>query len=166
MDLGAAKGSLVGESEKAIRRAFEIVKTMGGNDVLFIATCNKLETLPPEFQARFNLGTWMWDSPTKEERKVIWDIQRKAFNINEKDKTPNDEDWVGRDIRNCCQMSWMLNTNLKEASEFISIAGKTAKPQIESLRKLAAKSGFRSASYPGAYCEPRKEEGRKLSLEN
>ena len=44
-DTGAAKGSLVGESEKYIRAAFKAVQAIGGNRVHVIATCLEKNTL-------------------------------------------------------------------------------------------------------------------------
>jgi hypothetical protein len=165
LDLGAVKGSLLGESEARIRRVMQILKAMGGKNVLFMATCNRLDTMPPELQRRFWLGTWFWDLPTAEEKKRIWEIQRARYGIpeavkNVPNKAPADTDWTGSDIRNCCRMSWVCNIPLIEASQRITLAAKTSAAQIQALREFAEKSGFRSASMPGAY---RQNKGEKLS---
>ena len=46
-----------------------------------MATANRLETLPPEFQRRFNLGIWYFDVPSEEEREAIWEIQTARFGL-------------------------------------------------------------------------------------
>jgi hypothetical protein len=51
MDMGAMQGSLVGESQKAIRANMKVIKSMAGRGgVLFIATMNKLQVIPPELR--------------------------------------------------------------------------------------------------------------------
>lgn len=165
LDLGAVKGSLVGESEQKIRRVLDILKTVGGENVLIMATANRLDTIPPELIRRFWLGTWFWDLPTDEERKAIWTIQRKRFQIPDSDATPVDTGWTGSDIRNCCQMAWITRTTLMKAADRISLVGKSARQQIETLRTLAEQSDWRSANLPGAYRRPKKvEEIRSVSL--
>jgi len=165
-DLGSLRGSLVGESEAKVRKWVEIIKAIGGKNVLFIATANRLDTLPPELQRRFWLGTWFWDSPDAEERKRIWEIQRERYQIAKEDKQPKDEEWVGSDIRNCCRLAWACGSTLQEASTRITLAAKSSKTSIESLRTLAEQSGFRCANKPGAYKRSSEAKGRKFSLEN
>jgi SpoVK/Ycf46/Vps4 family AAA+-type ATPase len=134
-DLGAARASLVGESERRIRTMMDIIQAVGGKDVLFLATANRLDTLPPELQRRFNLGIWYFDVPTQEERAAIWKIQTKRFGVECRD-LPDDSGWVGSDIRNCCQTAYMLETSLKKAAEWITLVGRTARADIERLRDL------------------------------
>src|ERR671914_623725 len=67
------------------RAIMNIIKAVGGRDGLWLATANRLETLPPELQRRFNLGIWYFDVPSKEERAAIWAIQRKRFGIESND---------------------------------------------------------------------------------
>jgi SpoVK/Ycf46/Vps4 family AAA+-type ATPase len=164
LDLGAVKGSLVGESEQKIRRTLDIIKTVGGQDVLFMATCNRMDTLPAELQRRFWLGTWFWDVPSQEERAQIWKIQRARFQINAQDVQPNDDGWTGSDIRNCCQMAYITADTLTGAAERITLVGRASKPLIDSLRDLAERSDFRSANLPGAYRKPQQRVAtRKIS---
>lgn len=163
-DLGAARASLVGESEKRIRSMMEILRAVGGQDVLFMATANRLDTLPPELQRRFNLGIWFFDVPSPAERKAIWDIQTKRFELEVQD-LPDDTGWVGSDIRNCCQTAYMLQTSLKKAAAWITLVGRTARADIERLRDLAENLGFLSANQPGVYRRPAKEtNGRAIKV--
>lgn len=155
-DLGATKASLVGESEQRIRRLVDVLKSLGGDRVCILGTCNKLGVMPPELLRRFNHGIWYFEVPTKAERKLIWDIQIKAFDLEEQ-KLPDDTDWVGSDIRNCCEKTWMLNCSLVEAADYITVSGRVSMPDIVQLRKLAEESQFRSASVKGPYVQNVKE---------
>ncbi|MCI0742181.1 MAG: AAA family ATPase [Gemmataceae bacterium] len=162
-DLGAARASLVGESERRIRSMMDIIRAVGGQDVLFLATANRLETLPPELQRRFNLGIWYFDVPSQEERAAIWKIQTKRFGLECTD-LPDDTGWVGSDIRNCCQTAYMLSTSLKKAAEWITLVGRSARADIERLRDMAENLGFLSANHPGVYRRMKETNGRAIKL--
>jgi SpoVK/Ycf46/Vps4 family AAA+-type ATPase len=162
-DLGAARASLVGESERRIRTMMDIIGAVGGKDVLFLATANRLDTLPPELQRRFNLGIWYFDVPSDKERTAIWKIQTKRFGLECGD-LPDDAGWVGSDIRNCCQTAYMLSTSLKEAAQWITLVGRTARADIERLRDLAENLGFLSANQPGVYRRVKETNGRAIKL--
>jgi len=165
-DLGAARASLVGESERRIRTMMDIIQAVGGRDVLFLATANRLDTLPPELQRRFNLGIWYFDVPSAPERAAIWKIQASRVGLELRD-LPDDAGWVGSDIRNCCQTAYMLNTSLKKAAEWITLVGRTARADIDRLRDLAENLGFLSANQPGAYRrakDARESNGRAIKL--
>ncbi len=162
-DLGSAKASLLGESERRIRAITSIIQTVGGQDVLFMATANRLETLPPEFQRRFNLGIWYFDVPSEEEREAIWEIQTVRFGLADSG-TPDDEGWVGSDIRNCCQTAYMLNCSLKEAAQWITLVGRTARADIERLRDMAENLGFLCANRPGVFRRFTETTGRAIQV--
>lgn len=156
-DLGAMKGSLVGQSEKAIREAQKKALSIGGNKILVIATCNKLDVLPPELRRRFASGIWFFDLPTKEEKPGIWkvhaskyltDITSDVFEVEL--NYVDDTDWTGAEIRNCCKIAWQLDCSLLEASEFVIPVAKSNPDGIKKLRD-AATGRWLSASYPGPY---------------
>ena len=50
LDLGAAKGSLVGQSEHQLRDALKVVTAVSNGKSLWIATCNSIADLPPELR--------------------------------------------------------------------------------------------------------------------
>lgn len=165
-DLGACRASLVGESERKVRQVMDTIRSIGGKDVLFLATCNRMDTLPPELQRRLStVGTWFFDTPSATEREAIWRIQMKRFGV-EPQAIPVDEGWVGSDIRNCCRTSYLTGSSLIEASQMITIAGKVSLPDIIKLRDLAARSGFLSASSPGQYSKTNfsTPQSRKISV--
>lgn len=162
-DLGACRASLVGESERRIRTVMQVINAIGGKNVMFLATANRLDTLPPELQRRFSLGCWFFDTPTKDERASIWKIQASRFGIDLDQKIPNDNGWTGSDIRNCCRVAWLTASSLIEASQMITVAGKVSLPDIQKLRELADRSGFLSANQPGQYKKPAAASERAIA---
>jgi hypothetical protein len=162
-DLGAARASLVGESERKIRTMIQIIEAIAGQDVLFLATAHRLDTLPPELQRRFNLGIWYFDLPTPTGRQAVWKIQAKKFGVPLQDM-PTDEGWVGSDIRNCCQTAYMLNCSLKKAAQWVTLVGRSARADIERLREMAETLGFLSANNPGTYRRVKETNGRAIQV--
>lgn len=150
MDLGAMKGSLVGESEAAIRGAMRVVRGVAGERVFVIATCNKLDALPPELRRRFRSGIWFFDLPTRTESDAIWKINIRKYKLDEKQERPNDHNWTGAEIRNCCEQAYMLRCTLSEAAQFIVPVASADPDSIERLRTLAHMR-FLSASQKGLY---------------
>lgn len=150
LDLGAMKGSLVGESEQRVRTALKVISAVSDDSPLFIATCNSLVALPPELRRRFTLGIFFFDLPTAEERAKIWAIYRRVYEIEDNDPAPVDDGWTGAEIKTCCELSWRLNIPLREAAKYIVPVSKASAEAINQLRQLAD-GRFISASRPGVY---------------
>jgi hypothetical protein len=159
LDLGAMKGSLVGESERNIRQAMKVIDSVSAGRPLYIATCNQIGALPPELLRRFTLGTFFFDLPTTEERAEIWKAYLKKFDLKDDPNTVNHEGWTGADIFNCAQRAWMFKCSLAEAAEYATPVCKTAPLKIEALRNLA-NGAFISASYAGLYQKPGTESAK------
>lgn len=158
LNMSALKTKELGESERNWRTALDIIKTVGGANVLWHATANRLETIPGELLRRFKLGTWFWDIPTEEDRRKIWDILLKQYGLNAKQPKPPDEGWTGSDIRDCVEMAWQCNSTLVDAASNISIAGVINRVLIEKLRDEAQIKGYRCARNSGAYIRPEKRQ--------
>lgn len=150
LDLGAMKGSLVGQSEQQIRAAMKVIKAVAGQGAYWIATCNRMESLPPELRRRFTDGIRFFDIPDEVEKASIWAIMRKKYKISERDAQPDDHQWTGADIRNVCALAYRLKTTLRKASTYITPVAKSDPQSIDRLRRLAHKS-FLSASKEGLY---------------
>jgi hypothetical protein len=165
-DLGAMKGSYVGQSEQQMRAAIKTVKAVGGEQVYFVATCNSLDRLPPELKRRFSDGIWMFDLPSKEERESIWKICLAKYGLAEGDR-PNDNRWVGSDIETCCSLAWRLDISLQEASCFLTPVFQSDPEAVRRLQKMA-EGKFLSASYPGNYMIPDEEvlSGRQIDIDS
>jgi hypothetical protein len=153
LDLGAMKGSLVGQSEQQIRAAMKIIRAVAGKHAYWVATCNRMESLPPELRRRFTDGVWFFDTPDAQERASIWTIMRKKFQIASQDVAPADDCYTGADIRNVCAIAYRLKIPLKKAATYITPVVKADPQSIERLRKLAHQA-FLSASHEGLYHIP------------
>lgn len=153
IDSGAMKASLVGASEGLVRGAVKAIEAMAGpGGAFFVATCNKLEALPPEFRRRFTMGIWFFDLPTKEERRQIWLVNLGKYDLvkTKPGDMPDDTDWTGADIRNVCDIAWRLRITPKEAANYIVPVAKSDPEAIDRLRRQAH-GRFLSASKPGVY---------------
>src|SRR3990167_2742180 len=153
IDSGAMKASFVGASEALVRGAVKAIEAMAGpGGAFFVATCNKLEALPPEFRRRFTMGIWFFDLPTKEERRQIWLINLEKYGLikTKPGDMPDDTDFTGADIRNVCDIAWRLNITPKAAAQYIVPVAKSDPEGIDRLRRQAH-GRFLSASKPGVY---------------
>lgn len=162
IDTGSMKGSLVGESERRIRTAMEVFKAVSQGKGLFIATCNKIASLPPELRRRFTLGTFFVDLPTETEREKIWPMYAGKFELPDK-AFPDSDEWTGAEIKACCDVAYRTGLPLKDAAAFIVPVAKSAPDQVAALRKMA-EGRFIDASLPGVYTAERKTvtTGRKF----
>lgn len=167
IDTGAMKDSLVGGSEARIRTAMEVFKAVSQGKGLFIATCNKISSLPPELRRRFTLGTFFVDLPTEEDRATIWPIWIKRFDLAKKQPLPDCDGWTGAEIRACCDVAFRTGLPLKDAARYVVPVIKSAPEAVESLRKLAS-NRFINAAKPGVYrYEPaatQAQTGRKIEV--
>lgn len=155
-DINSMKTADLGGSEGNIRRAFKVIRAVSNEKPLFIATCNSLITLPPELKRRFNLPTFYFDLPSKDERDSIWKIYIRKYGLDEQD-LPKGPHWTGAEIRTCCDLAWRLNVPLKEAGQYIVPIAQSAADVIESMRRQAT-GRFLSASYKGVYTSPIPED--------
>jgi hypothetical protein len=156
MDLGGMKGSLVGESETNIREALKVIDAVSGCKGLVVATCNKLDILPPELRRRFTNGIWFFDLPDAEERETIWQINLERYGLDSAQARPEDHDWTGAEIRNACKLAWRFREPLTSVAQFIVPVAKADSAGLEALRK-AADGRWLSASYAGSYSLGKKQ---------
>jgi hypothetical protein len=153
LDLGAAKGSLVGESERKIRQALKVASGVaGGGRILVVGTCNRIAALPPELRRRYTMGTWMFDLPTEQGRSAIWKLYLERYEIKDRN-LPDDTDWTGAEIRNVCELASNLGIKLEQAAQYIVPVAKSAPEAVRDLRELAD-SRFLNAAAPGVYRKP------------
>lgn len=155
-DLGAMKGSLVGESEGRIREALSMVKAVSGGRTLWMATANSLDRIPPEMRRRFRYGTWYFPSPDLEERQAIWSLYCARFGLDSMDAVDLfDRAWTGAEIETCCDLAAQTGMSLVEASEFVApVSGDPkVRASMEALQSLAD-GAFLSVSKPGVWRRP------------
>lgn len=163
LDLGAMKGSLVGESEIYVRAAMAVLYAMGGEGVFFMATCNGIDRIPPEVQRRFRYGKWYFDLPDRAEKDVIWRLQLARYKHAADLELPGDHNWTGAEIRNCCELAQRMGCSLKEAARYIVPVAQSDPGAIERLRDLADEK-FLSASYEGVFKKQRLPDPSELPM--
>jgi hypothetical protein len=149
---------IAGQSESNTRNALKAVEGLAAGPPLIIATCNKLDVLPPELRRRFTLGIWYFDPPTSAERDAIWLYQLREHDLQPTGvERPDDTNWTGAEIRNCCRIAAQLDITIKEAAAYVVPLAKAEPKALESLRTTAT-GRFLSASSPGTY-KPAQEFG-------
>ncbi len=153
-DFGGMQASRVGESGQNLRTALQVVEAVTDNNPLVIATCNSLSSLPPELRRRFTLGTFFFDLPDAEGRRLIWNLYLSKYKIT--GDLPEDLEWSGADIENCCCNAAENRVSLKEAAEYIVPTGISSRDQIRQLR-LQASGKYIDAAKPGPYIFEDKE---------
>ena len=109
------------------------------SDVFFVATCNDISKLPPEFARaeRFD-GVFFVDLPSAEQRKAIWDIYLALFQLDSSQGRPSDENWTGAEIRSCCRLAALLDVPLMAAAQNVVPVAVTAAESVEKLRSWAS----------------------------
>jgi hypothetical protein len=130
LDLGAMKGSYVGESETNLRAALRLINALGQGNVLLMATTNSLRGLDSAMKSRFS-DTFFFGLPTGEELEPIWDIQKRLYGVS--GTHPLSLGWVGRNVKQCCYKSARLNQSLEDAARTIVPVGVSAAKEIQAL---------------------------------
>jgi hypothetical protein len=157
VDLGEAKGSLVGESQQKIRGVFRTIHALAGpGGAIIVAAANSLpDDIPSELMRRVaELGVYFVDLPDGKERDVIWDIQMKRFGIESSGLDLYfDKDWTGAEIRACCNIATRLNCDIQTAAKRVIPISRSNPESINRLRKQAA-GRWQSANEIGPYVCP------------
>jgi hypothetical protein len=121
------------------------------NDTYVIGTCNEVEGLPPELlrAGRFDAVFFM-DFPSREEKQKIWEIYRTKYTIGIKDPLPDDAQWTGTEISQCCYFASMWEQSLVDAAKCIVPVALASADKIQKLKKYATDK-FLDATYGGLY---------------
>lgn len=155
MDPGRMKAKHVGESEENFAEAFRTFYAIGGSRVIVLATCNKLDILPAELLRRFKLGIYYFDLLTNEERDSLWPVYLKKYDLPLDSPRPDDTDWTGAEIRNCCEIAYLRRKSIADVGRYNIVPVTRSDPKgVEALRATAEERQFFSASYPGPYRRP------------
>lgn len=135
------------------------------SDVFFIGTANDISRLPPEFTRAERLdGVFFVDLPSAEQRRDIWALYRRQYDIAAHQPTPADEGWSGAEIKSCCRLSALLDVSLTEAARNVVPVSVTSAEAVDRLRTWASGRCL-SADQPGIYQRPAAEKSarRKIS---
>ncbi len=151
LDMGALKGSLVGQSEQNMRQALKVIHAVSDGRALFIAACNRTESIPPELRRRFSYSSIFFDLPDRDELDSIWRVWRAKYELTKGQcDTVRDDGWTGSEVRNCCLKAWAMECKLSEAATTIVPISRSAADIVQGLRNSAS-GKYISASKPGIY---------------
>lgn len=167
MDLAAMEGGIVGETIANTNNAFKVLDAVSQvKPLLWWATTNNVEALSPELRRRFNLCTFFYDIPDAAERKSIWPIHLKAYELDAKMALPDDSDWTGSEIKSCCQLAKLTKKGLKDVASLVASPLQLSPDSVDFMRSLAH-NRYVSATKGGLYQyselkERQTEQARKL----
>jgi len=148
----ACKGSLVGQTEQNVARAMQVKRSIGGR-AYWVATCNRIDTLPPELLRRFTDGVWYVDLPDASELDALWSLYLAKYGLKADDRPAQCDGWTGADIRNVTRRAARDGVSVIEVAKHHVPSARASRSIIERQRK-AAEGTYVSASYPGAYRMP------------
>jgi hypothetical protein len=132
------------------------------SDVYVVATCNDISKLPPEFsRAERWDATFFLDLPDEAEREAIWKIFLREFELDAKQKKPDDAQWTGAEIRACCRLAALLDLPLVQAAQNVVPLAVTAAESIDRLRSWASGRCL-SARESGIYRRETSNSRRKI----
>ena len=109
LDIGALMGSLVGQTEAALRKALKQIDAMSPCIVM-------IDEIEKCLSTSSNDGIFFVDLPDHTAKQKIWAIYEHEYEIA-KQKHPSDTDWTGAEIKACCRLSKLLDTTLIEAAK-------------------------------------------------
>ena len=153
LDLGGLKGSLVGQSEQAVRQAMKTLRAIGGNRVYFLASCNGVATIPAALRSRFADGLWFFDLMGEDALGELWTYYRQKYGLDMADPVPAVRGWTPREIANCCRAAYRLNCSLADAATTIVPVTIADKAGIDAMR-TQAHGAFLDATKGGTYHNP------------
>jgi hypothetical protein len=128
------------------------------NDTYVVGTCNEVEALPAELlrAGRFDAVFFM-DFPTATEKRSIWNIYLQKYNIDTaKEKLPDDTEWTGTEIEQCCYFAKMWGQSLVEAADCLVPVARASLEKVQKIKQYATDK-FLDATYGGLYTPTRKK---------
>jgi hypothetical protein len=134
------------------------------SDVYLVATCNDISKLPPEFSRaeRFD-GVFFLNLPDAQQRRAIWDLYLRQFELDADQKLPKDDSWTGAEIRACCRLAALLDLPLVQAAQNVVPVAVTAAESVDRLRTWASGRCL-NADQPGIYARQGKQSSSRRKV--
>jgi SpoVK/Ycf46/Vps4 family AAA+-type ATPase len=175
---GASVGAHVGDSGVSVGMFGTLLTWLNDHttDVFFVAAANDITLLPSEFTRaeRFD-RIFFVETPSKQEREVIWDMYLRKYRLSDGLERPEDNLWTGAEVKACCRIAKRLSRiseqPLLEAAKGLVPVAMSAAEVLDARRKIAnnaytdANTGdiYRIPSFGPVQAVPAKK-GRKVSL--
>jgi SpoVK/Ycf46/Vps4 family AAA+-type ATPase len=133
-------------------------------DVFVVASANKIDHLPPEFTRaeRFD-GVFFLDLPGAEERQAIWQLYLRQYELDPRQKLPDDTNYTGAEIRACCRLAALLDLPLVQAAQNVVPVAVTAAESVDKLRSWASGRCL-SSNQPGIYQKEAAQPGPRRKV--
>ncbi len=103
--------------------------------VFAFGCCNSIETLPHQTKSRFDI--LYFGHPNRKAKDQAWDMYTKYYELDEKQKRPDDEWWVPRDIVKCCRQAETLGCSIVKAAAGLTPSYYSDKEELEALMASA-----------------------------
>lgn len=151
--LSGASGSGQSDSGVSSRMLGTLLSYMNDHttNVYLIATCNDISRMPPELTRaeRFD-GIMFLDLPGRTQKDQIWEQYVSLFELDAKQKRPDDTNFTGAEIRSVCRLSSLLDMPLVQAAQNVVPIAVTANESVDRLRNWASGRCL-NAETPGLY---------------
>lgn len=161
--ISGATGSGQGDSGVSSRMLGTLLSWMNDHttNVYLIATCNDVSRMPPELTRaeRFD-GIVFLDLPGRTQKDQIWDQYVSLFELDAKQKRPEDSNFTGAEIRSCCRLASLLDMPLVQAAQNVVPIAVTANESVERLRQWASGRCL-NAEAPGLYQSTKNSESSR-----
>ncbi len=104
-----------------------------------MTTGNDISKLPPEFRrAECFDGVFFLNLPDAEQRRAIRYLYLGQFELDAKQKLPQDDNWTGTEIRACCRLSALLTVPVVQAAQNVVPVAVTAAESVDRPRTCAS----------------------------
>lgn len=150
LDFGDAKDKHVGESEARIAHMLKTIDAISFGKAFYVGTCNSVENLSPQLMRRFPFR-FFFDLPTVDEKKTIWPVYAKGLKPEQLKARPDDTNWTGAEIRECCKIARQFKLTLKQAAERYIVPIADSAPEAIDKRRREAANRYLSANYTGKF---------------
>jgi hypothetical protein len=99
-------------------------------------------------------GTFFLDLPGPAQRAAIWQQYLTAYQLDQRQRRPDDAQWTGAEIKSCCRLAALLDVPLVEAARHVVPVAVTAAESVTRLRTWADGRCL-DAEQPGLYAPQR-----------
>jgi len=163
--LAGGQASASTDSGVAARLFGEILKWLNDHesDIYFIATCNDMSSMPVEFSRPGRVdAVFFLDLPGTAAKREIWNLHlmnyKHAKTVEEavKIQLPNDAEWTGAEIENCCHVAKLTGVSVAEFGDMQPRIVDRYHDQLTRLREWASGQCL-AAEYSGKYYADRHE---------
>jgi len=121
----------------------QLLKLMSdeNRECYIIATCNKIESLPPEWvrAERWDCAPFFIDLPNASERTEIFAHYLTSYKVEDGgiNVEKEMEGWSGAEIKSACRIARMMNKSVNEVKKFVVPVAQTMEREIAALRSWA-----------------------------